>query len=260
MTRRRGFTLIELLVVVAIIGALIAILIPSLSRARNLAKRTVCATNLKGQGNAFGVYATQYGDILPSDPMNAGNWLHDMSSNICDTLVGTQLNGRLGASSIRKWFYCPTNFDANTDNAWFAIQIGQPIPTNPGVPPYRWLDYGYFNDRGCATPLPVTRLSGKSPRISYKKKMIGAPNASDAELAVDEILTSSQGGSDFAVPNAQSYFHEYSSHLKGATPEGMNVLACDASVQWRPWQKGNKVTYVPQGAANGNNCFWIVDP
>lgn len=63
-----GFTLIELLVVVAIIALLIAILLPSLSRAREAGKRTVCGQNLKGITSACKVYAAENKDWWPTVP------------------------------------------------------------------------------------------------------------------------------------------------------------------------------------------------
>jgi prepilin-type N-terminal cleavage/methylation domain-containing protein len=63
--KRKAFTLIELLVVVAIIALLIAILLPSLSRARELAKRTNCVANEKGIGTAIKIYANENADWYP---------------------------------------------------------------------------------------------------------------------------------------------------------------------------------------------------
>jgi prepilin-type N-terminal cleavage/methylation domain-containing protein len=63
--RRSGFTLIEVLVVVAIIALLVAILLPSLARAREQAKQAVCLSNLKQQGVGFGAYAADGAARLP---------------------------------------------------------------------------------------------------------------------------------------------------------------------------------------------------
>lgn len=76
---KKGFTLIELLVVIAIIAILTAILFPVFAKAREKARQTTCASNLRQIGLALVQYSEDYDEKLvrawigdsgygPSDP------------------------------------------------------------------------------------------------------------------------------------------------------------------------------------------------
>ena len=75
MRARTGFTLIELLVVIAIISLLVSILLPSLRRAKDLARAAVCMSNLRNIGTAAAMYLFDNRDQYPQFAhMNSEAW------------------------------------------------------------------------------------------------------------------------------------------------------------------------------------------
>jgi prepilin-type N-terminal cleavage/methylation domain-containing protein/prepilin-type processing-associated H-X9-DG protein len=78
--RKKGFTLVELLVVIAIIALLMSILMPALSKVRQLANRVVCGTNLKGIGSAMMLYAGDMDNKYPRAGGDESQWGTDTPS------------------------------------------------------------------------------------------------------------------------------------------------------------------------------------
>lgn len=73
--RNRGFTLVELLVALAIIGVLIAMLLPAIQTARDSARQMQCANNLRQLGLALSHYENSHMFLPHARNRHDWSWL-----------------------------------------------------------------------------------------------------------------------------------------------------------------------------------------
>jgi len=149
--RIRGFTLVELLVVVSIIAMLISILMPSLGRAKDITRKTICQTNLKALGSAWLIYWNDNGNKHPGMVLGDRGGL-DSISQWNDQLYGSWRNwtgaGFLWRDELLTGgnvYVCPS-VKAEVGGTWFTgnWSLGGPWPVadNPGSQGYTWMTYG----------------------------------------------------------------------------------------------------------------------
>ncbi len=142
-----GFTLVELLVVIGIIAVLIALLLPTLSRAREQAKKTACLSNLNSLGQAMFMYANQNRDRLPN--MNPpGTWLDYIGANRAMVSFADDIKAP-------RVFHCPSDRDDSPNE---IVTADEELPDSARVS-YQFYSLFFAPEYG---PL-LTRLKGQAP-------------------------------------------------------------------------------------------------
>ena len=245
--RIRGFTLIELLVVIAIISLLVAILIPSLNRAKELARRVVCASGLHQGHVALMTYAQDNKGHYPMGP-GSPNLGVCSPPNRADT-------GAFKLQMFPKYIanpdilYCPSDgvmypeqsrthfrdWGSYANTAWTYLngeycQIGYQYIPHLGLRPSQYPEGpDYLEDlQGIVIPQRAEQGSSESPIMADR--------------------TSYSSGA-YWVPDGWTV-----NHLWG-DPQGGNVVYADAHVEWRDQrQQLKRLEWLSQG--NPVEVWW----
>ena len=136
---RPGFTLIELLVVISIIGLLIGLALPALSKARETSEVLRCSSNLRGIGQAMNAYSVECGNrwILYSDTVN--RW------------PKTKIFGELIPSQKTTLFECPSDTVKPTDPTVQKWELGGSYAINNDLNGYGTGSYPVGSQMGKKT-------------------------------------------------------------------------------------------------------------
>jgi len=270
MIRRtdKGFTLIEVLVVVAVIAILASVLLPSLGKARELAKRAVCAGNFKNVGNAWHMYANDHRDWYPASHAG-GAWslFYDFNKFyfdkrkqggdifMCPTWIPRinaqgQPNGwdNLAKITGSLGHAVPTGYDFWTHMVWDPYKPNgkiELIPVREHSQKYKppsmagsWAEA--LVDRGQIVPWlnKSTDMGGQVRDTSvttewvYNMKRV-AP--SDQRMSWDQVQAST------VDCGSTGYCHKTVRHYWDG-PTGANVLYGDGHIEWQRFEEMLKIS------------------
>jgi prepilin-type N-terminal cleavage/methylation domain-containing protein/prepilin-type processing-associated H-X9-DG protein len=269
MTVRKGFTLIELLVVIAVIALLMGVLMPALSAAREVSRRSVCAQNEKSTALGLTMYANDYDGDLPKNQID--RWLFDVSYWTTDVVMAT------GAFD-REIFYCPSWRQRDNIIFW---RYGENLPA--GTPE----EYSRPEPTADATRKDYHRIMGYFWLIDFQGGRTNPPMSSEGVKAwvrsVNSVKAKTADGRKITLPPADVEFitdttassgpdrdtadftaatggcmsrwgvTDRSNHIKGTHATGTNIAFVDGHVAWRPFALMEHRWFYQ---SFGNPCLW----
>jgi len=173
--KKRGFTLIELLVVIAIISLLLSVMVPSLRKAKDYAKKIMCQSNIRQIGMSIGNYETQFSFNFRSND----KWWY--RNGTCDMPYEGNAPSRYIESLMkndmlpdRKVFFCPAvRAVSHEKNYRYNAAMGGDITTYPieetirlkeenpsfGDRPAFWSTYAWLWKKGARNVASVNNAS-----------------------------------------------------------------------------------------------------
>lgn len=240
----RGFTLIEVLVVVAIIALLVSILLPSLARAREQARRTLCSSNLHQIGVALLTYRESQKAFphqarvgVPNSDITAagGNVIGAWPTSV-HAALGRYI-GRRSSVKPNEVFYCPAVRES--DRGLVDIDREQPAGSVGNPEPYLHLTYFYYGrlNAGDNDPAkPRTSLGEKTAAdVQAKRKLYVTTEPDARRVLMADAVSLWTGGTQWRVNHGP----DYSRYVEGNIPllKGQNVGYGDGHVTWNPVYK-----------------------
>jgi len=207
--------LIELLTVIAIIAILAAMLMPTFSRAREMARRASCSSNMKQLGLGFLQYTQDYDERYPK----AGNW--QAWGNGGHWVGGTNGTGDNGDGGALADLVAP--FKAR-DDARALVEKGAIYPYTKSVQIYVCPSSRDGQKTGLSYSMNCT-LSGQSN--------FSVQSDSEVVLLVDEAYPSD--GYFWAPRPKDKDFDKSTDQLTQIHNGGGNILFCDGHVKFYPF-------------------------
>jgi prepilin-type N-terminal cleavage/methylation domain-containing protein len=223
LRRRDGFTLIELLVVVTIITLLIAMLLPSMSGAREAAMRTICASNTRQIAQSSISYAaSNRRQLIPTfkTTQNA-YWCMAWPKDIWDAQFRAYgLNpGTLSCPTSPAFFLAPFSIgDPNWNGAGGGVYYGSTVYTggamignsDPGAISW-WRDFSH---------------------VAKNLSSVG-----DAVMAADSVVTPhvvrGLPNGSYAANHTRGRYGYYNFNTDRDGFQGMNTAYLDGHAGWR---------------------------
>ena len=260
--RQKGFTLIELLVVISIIALLMAVILPALGKAKEVAQKTICKNNVRQQCIGTILYSNDNDSFVPT--CGLGPWLWDIS------FYATNQMSLYAGFDDNEVFFCPANRKKKATDArfwqfsWLGLGASPrgagPFPNEVPlmdegvlgpdqqrgyyrVPPFLYM-FDKYDAQGVSILEPKLETNEKA---NWIRKLSNVKSAGSKTMIVDAVISNNglffeitaggignlSGGDLTDDSNHKSRQSIGSGVNRGPKPAGSNVGYADGHADWR---------------------------